>query len=297
MSVVIAKVRVFADAPWVEPFQKMVDEFHPGGARMIAVLQRTMILGILKAVRAKFFANMHHALQTTIEGKDKQPRVGKLIDANKQVAMLKSAYRSFDAAVLSGKRAKIRAAQRQVQAAQRRIIARYAEDGGGKLTEHRNLIESRLRLGVLTGQLMRGRILTVMQALTASTNLSPPTIYRNATVVGAGSERYLNMIDTPSATVALTGVRSKSRYKTLWRHLEFGSGIDAKPQPGGFVPPKTPWFYGRPGEGGPGGLKIIGTKPMSFLWTDKGAPATPAVGTVIQEAFEEAMLKFIPNLK
>lgn len=291
---VIARINVSANAPWLKPFQEMVDGFSPGGQLYAEVLKRTMVKGILQAVRAKFFATMHHAVQVSIEGKTKNERIGKLVEAKNEVSNLKLAYRALDSAILKGNQSKIRAAQQRIAKAQNKIVERYARSKGGSLTEKRNLLESNLRLGLITGQLMRQNMLRVLQLLTASTNLKLD-VYANATTLSAGAKRFLDVIETPSATVALSGERSKSRHKILWRHLEFGSGEKAKPAPD-FSPKKIPWFYGRPGDSHTGGLKVIGTNPMSFLWTPTLQPATPAAGSVIQTVFEDAMLQVIPKL-
>lgn len=293
---VIARVQLTAKAPWIDKFQKMVDDFSPGGALFVTVLQRTMVRGILSAVRKRFFEQMHHALQVSMLDKEGGERIGKLIEAKSELRRLKEAYRALDTAMLSGKQSKMKAAQARLEKAQQAVVDRYAERKGSRLTEARNARMQRMRLGVITGQLMRQRMMRVLEYLTASTYVSTPQVSGDTTAIAAGAHRFLNMIETPSATVTLTGVRSKSKFKTLWRHLEFGSGVAAKPAPDGYRPPKVAWLYGRPGESGEGGLRVLGTKPMSFLWTDALTPAIPAQGTIVQTVFEEAMGKLIPKL-
>lgn len=292
---VIARVQLTAKAPWIGPFQKMVDDFGPGGRLFTTVLQRTMVRGILSAVRKRFFEQMHHALKITVVDKNNAKRIGKLIEAQSEIRRLKEAYRALDTAMLSGRKSKMKAAQARLEKAQQAIADRYAEVKSSRLTEARNAREQNMRLGVITGQLMRQRMLRVLEYLTASTYVSTPQVSAQKTEIFSGAHRYLNMIETPSATVTLTGMRSKSKFKTLWRHLEFGSGTAAKPAPDGYKPPKQSWLYGRPGESG-GGLRVLGTEPMSFLWTDTLQPAIPATGTVVQLVFEEAMDKLMPKL-
>lgn len=107
------------------------------------------------------------------------------------------------------------------------------------------------------------RMLTdVMAASTITTN--------NSVGVYIGNLSLLNRIETPSATYALTGRPTTSKYKTFWRHVEFGTGVYRKDSPLNPVSsPKAEWWYGPRKVGNRNrGIMAKGTHPMNFL-TDK----------------------------
>lgn len=83
--------------------------------------------------------------------------------------------------------------------------------------------------------------------------------------VGMGNLAELNAIRTPSATDELTGIATTSYRATLWKHLEFGTGVfatDKSLQLPRHRLPNGGWWYGRAkGQA----LELRGSRPMKML--------------------------------
>jgi hypothetical protein len=88
--------------------------------------------------------------------------------------------------------------------------------------------------------------------------------------IDVGQLSLLNQIETPSATEALRGYPTGSRYKILWRQLEFGTGAKrsaAKDRAGGASKPAKQWWYGKREDAS---ILLKGTLPMNFLTNNEG---------------------------
>lgn len=94
-------------------------------------------------------------------------------------------------------------------------------------------------------------------------------------VVRIGNLAQLEAIEAPSITTILSGAQTRSKFRSLLRLMEFGSGVYAKPSPvlhgSRYKTAVGTWFYGpRKGQG----LHFLGQKPGNFLRTQTGLPYT-----------------------
>lgn len=94
-------------------------------------------------------------------------------------------------------------------------------------------------------------------------------------VVRIGNLAELEARKTPSITDELPKARSKTKFRSLLRLMEFGSGVYAKPSPvlhgSRYKTAVGTWFYG---AGMGKGLHFLGQKPGNFLRTQTGLPYT-----------------------
>jgi hypothetical protein len=103
----------------------------------------------------------------------------------------------------------------------------------------------------------------VMQKL-VDPKLMEATRTRTQLVMGIGNRDHLNAIKTPSYG------STKTRYKIMWRHMEFGTGLFAKPGRRVTGPTKEgdgSWWYGRArGEG----IHLAGSQAGNILRKKSG---------------------------
>lgn len=285
----VIRYRLTARAPWITPLQRFVEALQPGGSALVYVMRRVLIFGILRSVRKVFLSQQQKAFDIQVKHRG---TLSERREATHAAAVFKrklsDAYAALDKAVVSGSGARIKRAQAQL----RRVEERIERVSKADLTKDRNERESRLaalsgrlRLGTIVGAMMRQRVLEVLEYLTSPVYVDDHIVSANTTTIGTAPRELLDLKETPTASVLLTGRRSSSKYKTLWRHLEFGTGIDAVPaavqaRAAGATPTGSgrfknldgSWQYGRQGMTSSGGLTVLGTKPMNFLWTMKGKP-------------------------
>lgn len=112
--------------------------------------------------------------------------------------------------------------------------------------------------------------------------------------VGFGEMTGLTAIRTPSHTNPTT-----SPYSTMWKQLEFGTGVFAVEAggplartTGDFKEADGSWWYGRRTENGFTGLHFKGTRPGSWYRTPQGAPY-PSDTFAFMSAFYNRLLRFI----
>lgn len=314
--------KVQAKAPWLNRLIQFFDELSPDGPLLAQVMQRVMVYGILRSVRTQFLAKQSKAFRVDIKGKETlAERAMNTLTMQKNSRALETAYRGLDAAVMSGKADKVAKAHERIRRAEARVrgkmtgSARFdgAKTSVSKLTETRNARElrqaeltGRLRLGAITGAMMRQRMLMLLRLLTSPEGMSEPMVRGNTVSIGAAPRAYIDLLETPTATVLLSGQRSTSPFKVLWRHLEFGSGVYASkaqakllgetPSSGRFKKADGSWLYGRPGASGEGGLRVLGTMPMHFLWSSDGTP-NPLHHRAALVEFDKAMKAITPKLR
>lgn len=127
------------------------------------------------------------------------------------------------------------------------------------------------KLSTLAGNRFRRQMFTVLALFTDAMN-----VYAEKTAsgiaIGVGPRAALESVTTPSATKALTGRESSSRYKVMWRQLEFGTGAlrnAQKDRLNKWAVPKDEWWYGP--KNTKAGLLLKGTAPMNFLTDGSGA--------------------------
>lgn len=92
-------------------------------------------------------------------------------------------------------------------------------------------------------------------------------------VLGIGPLQRLNRIETPSATPDLTGRGTSSDLTTMWRQLEFGTGVystDPAGNPGSeFTEADGSWWFGK--EKGKG-LRLKGTPGAHAIFDANAVP-------------------------
>lgn len=315
------KLTLKAKAPWLNRLIKFVDELSPDGPLLAKVMKRVMIYGILRSVRTQFLAKQNNALRVSIESKATlMERAADTLSERRNARALETAYRGLDSAVMTGRAEKIKLAHDRIRRAENRVRGKYrgtvrydgTKTSVSKLTQARNERElrvaeltGRLRLGAITGAMMRQRMLMLLRLLTSPEGVSDPIRSEWGVSIGAAPRAYINLLETPSATVLLSGKRSSSPFKVLWRHLEFGTGVySSKHQsrllgetPGGgrFKQSDGSWLYGRPGANGDGGLRVLGAMPMHFLWNAEGVPHPLHYRAALVE-FDKAMQAITPKL-
>lgn len=138
------------------------------------------------------------------------------------------------------------------------------------------------RLSTIAGNRFRRSLIALMGLLTDS-KLVEGKLVGSTLVVGIGNKAFLNQIETPSATSALRGSATSSKYRSFWRQVEFGSGArrstmkDRVNLPTG---PAQQWWYGRRQKHS---MLLDGTAPMSFLTTNSGTMYTEDLRALAQE--------------
>lgn len=127
-----------------------------------------------------------------------------------------------------------------------------------------------------TGELSTGLFTPRMREVLAGlVTVSDPQATPDGFVLGIGPLQQLNSVRTPSHGEITKGKPTRSRYTVLWRQLEFGTGVFAKPQPRAVATrtkePDGSWWYGaQAGQG----LHLLGTRPGNFLRQASGLPYT-----------------------
>lgn len=124
-------------------------------------------------------------------------------------------------------------------------------------------------LSKLVGNEFRRRMFMVLQLLTDRHFVGVVTRDGKITV-NVGNIPLLDRIQTPSATERLTGRPTSSRFKILWRHLEFGTGLlrsTQKDRRNSVTKGLGSWWYGRILENS---LQLRGTLPMNFITNNNG---------------------------
>lgn len=275
--------RIQMKAPWIPKFVKYLDGLGPGGPIIAQVLRRVLLLGILRKIRERYLENMQRALVVSIAKREDASieRLQEAVATALDMGRLKAAAAALDKAVLAGKPKQIARAQEHFHRTEQDIQEK-ANDvlTRSSLNKKRNRVHAAMedlmgtsRIGVITGALMRRRMGTLLEYMTGAMYLSEVQRVGASSVIGGGRRSLIDLIETPSATYMLDGTRSPSNKKTLWRHLEYGTGRWKKPGAGDEGPGKYSradgsWVYGASGPDGEGGFVVGGTKPMSFLWTD-----------------------------
>lgn len=118
-----------------------------------------------------------------------------------------------------------------------------------------------------TGQ-FRPLALKVLALLTDVANLGEQA-NPDSVGLGIGNFEHLDQVRTPSATPLLTGHPTSSPMSSLWRHLEFGTGVFASANNTASQHRTTfgTWWYGpRPGFG----LQLKGSKGVHAIFDQRG---------------------------
>jgi len=144
-----------------------------------------------------------------------------------------------------------------------RLHARLNIDPGGReqMSPH--------RLSVLGGNRFRRQLVVLLHLITDA-HFVTGREENGGVMVGIGPFALLDQLETPSATMALTGHGTSSKYKSFWRHVEFGTGIyrsASKDRINLSTNPRSHWWYGRRSHRN---LQVLGVAPMNFLTDNDG---------------------------
>jgi hypothetical protein len=231
------------------------------------VLRKAVVRSIVWNIRYRFLQSMERALEMEVlqedekenlEGPRKRMRDKVLKD------QLNDAMDALNEANLHGHVDVAEAQRERIDRIGEQLKERLAMDPLGRPMQSH-------KFSTMTGNLFRASMLAVLGVLTDESFVGS---WSEGSSVGVGVGRFdfLDMIETPSASYALTGTPTTSRYKTLWRHLEFGTGEHRRAQKdhaNEAVAPPARWFFGRRRRAN---LWLKGTMPMNFLTDDAGQP-------------------------
>lgn len=226
-------------------WKERLDELLADENVLNRMLQYAAAQTILKEIRNRFVAGLPEALHVHSMSADPKPtRVGKDMQRS-----MTNALQSLSEAYAQGDKGLIDKAERRV----RRLQSAYQNALQGS---HGRNASKPSTFAKLVGEAMK--VMTLMAGSEAVTSLAPGQI-------GIGNIAQLDKIKTPTANRKGT---TRSRMTTLWRHLEFGTGIYALDKSvnaeSPFKEPKSEgaWWWGR--ERGRGVL-IAGSMPLDAL--------------------------------
>lgn len=182
---------------------------HPD---LVASLLHTVVAETLvRGVRERFLQHLPNAMEMHTLKTTAQKRVRhteEMAEMSRLYDTLQRFERAGDARGIAATRTRLTDAR-----------ARYRESL--QLNTARNPITA----SKFSSGLFRSRALEVLNELTDG-NLMRTKVAKSSLVVQVGNQQRLGQIKTPSATeFVLRRHKTTSRYQTLWRHLEFGTGV------------------------------------------------------------------------
>lgn len=214
---------------------------------LLGILKQAVAETLLTAYRERFLQNFTLMLHTERAHGSASPR------SSAEITQARDALSTAAQAL-----ADAQAHDRGFAGAEKKV--RKAEE---KLTRalDRKVSESPLSTGMF-----RPLALQVLRLVSEVATLGSG-VDQNAVHLGIGNLDLLNAIHTPSATPMLTGHDTASAMDTLWKHLEFGTGVYStlkNANPGSKHRAKDGgWWYGpHPGFG----LHLLGSQGGHFLF-------------------------------
>lgn len=187
------------------------------------LLRQAVADTLLVSWQQRFLANLPDAVNMERTYVSRSSPSGAALDQARTA--LAAAAQELTQAQLEGR--SVITAKRKVTKAEKAVVRLLEVGGSGSLS---------------TGQ-FRVRAMQVLRALSELASHAGS----DSASVGLGYLPTLEAIETPSATPQLTGHDTTSNYTTLWKHLEFGTGVYASSRT---ARSRTGWWYGpRPGFG------------------------------------------------
>jgi hypothetical protein len=224
---------------------------------MAALLRKAAAETILEAWRQRFYAALPSLLNMTLA--DAQKAAAHFPDSLKN--SLIHLHSQLERAVREGYQTESRKIQDQVKAKEDALQQALLHAQGGS-----DLATGRFReLAIAIINLMT-EVDTIGMAISS-----------DSVMLGIGPLNRLNAIETPSATPKLSGHPTSSAMTTMWRQLEFGTGIYASGDPSGnpgspFKEGDGSWWYGK--KRGMG-LHLLGTPGAHVAYDMDGVPYEP----------------------
>lgn len=292
-SKVDVSIKIKMDASDFGLLSRRLEEVTKDNAVFRAVLRRSMASTFLSAIRQRFLGNLRKALEMDVlfeNGKRASDGPRQRMNDMKSRERLSKLYASLTEAEMQGDKEKAQQLRsKSIPKAKRQLIQSLGKSASGQdIKPH--------RLSAIRGTtVMRRMALKILEEMQFVESFG---LVGDGLTLGIGNLNQLEQYETPSATSALTGQPTKSRYKVLWRHLEFGTGLYRKDawniagnrtgNPGPYGPgrwgtpdgqrqglnirsgaPRRAWFYGKDLRNG---LLLGGTEPMNFLLNRDGKP-------------------------
>jgi hypothetical protein len=258
--------------------------FEEAAARLESAVNQTAVASLLRAVvirtlvrqiRRRFLANVEKSLEMQVLSQNGQETLYSPRKRMTDLALkdkLDAALERLNEAQISGDLEAVEGASKRAQAmadALRKRLGgtqdRRGEQKPGKGSHY---------LSNMAGNQFRKRLMALLSLMTEASFVAQVPTDDGGALIGVGLMSYLDQLETPSATQAFTGRPSTSRYRSFWRHVEFGTGIRRSKAKDGANPgvgPMKTWYYSpRPKFG----LLLAGTQPMNALTTAEGGMYT-----------------------
>jgi len=233
---------------------------------MVRLVETAVVRSVVVNIRRRFLNNIEKALEMKVIKQGDRDVMFSPRERMRDVQLKRSLQRTLERlneAQLAGDADAVDKLQARAIKAQNYLQDRLQQDKRGKVMRSHGL-------STLAGNQFRRRMMAVLQLITDRDFVQGFKESGNV-VVGIGPTMFLDKIETPSATSALTGMPTRSKYKKLWRQLEFGTGLRrsaAKDRLNEVGKPRSGWEYGRPKQRL--SLFLEGTLPMNFLTTSSG---------------------------
>jgi hypothetical protein len=230
------------------------------------ILKVAVLRSVAKNVRARYLANMTKALEMQVlkeqgvERPASQQIKKRMEDVGLQGTIARTMDRLNDAQV-SGDLDRAAELRDRLTKLNERMIKQLKKSPEGKTYRSHTF-------SLKTGNVFRRQMIALLSIITDA-NFVQDWRVGNLAGVGLGPMNVVDDLTTPSATYMLTGMPTSSRYKSFWRHLEFGTGARRKTAGNPGANKEPTWHYG-PRNNENVGLLLRGTQPMNFLFNNNG---------------------------
>lgn len=250
----------------------------------LRLMEEVVIRSVVRNIRTRFLKTMERSLEMKVlkkNGKD----VSQQIKVRKRDVKLKGRMQTtleqINEAQLSGNFVRVASLRKRLAVIEDRLRTTMGKSPGGNEWKSSDL-------SLKTGNVFRRQLFKMLGLLTDSQFVSAGGI-PGGVAVGVGPIAELDKLETPSATQKLIGVPTPSRYKSFWRHLEFGTGAQRKAfnNPGRNKSPR--WWYGTNPEKS---LLLEGTSPMNFL-TNNFGKVYPEDLSALEKAFSNMLIEVL----
>lgn len=298
----MARRQIRVEVGWrIQPdrnFQNFVDRINRlanDPAVMVNLVKGVMRATVLAAYRKRFLRSTH--LMTGMEKESAGKFVRKMARVDELMAVAKE-LNTATGSTRDNLRAKYERLMQQMEGGPSMVL-----DEGATHKKEMQMDEDGTTMGIeesasgagglSTGQ-FTPRMGAILNLLVLPEYMEQGVDAQGNPFIGIGKIADLDAIMTPSHANAATG--GKSRHKIMWRQLEFGTGIYAKPQPRRgptkFKTTRGTWWYG-PSDvriGRFAGLHLRGSHPANVLRQASGLPYE-SDAMMFRQAFYEALGK------
>jgi hypothetical protein len=235
-------LRVKFDTAGLDSTLEKLDQLIANPMLIAQLLRQAVAETLLTAYRKRFLDNFEAVLSP--EHSKNNKRLAESPTAADAKVKLVNAYQELAQADSSGDAGALKLAATKIRRLNERLVKASANPGG--------------QSDLSTGQ-FREMALGLLRTLTDA-SLVTTQVEDNTISVGIGYLPALEAVETPSATPKLTGHPTASKLTSMWRQIEFGTGIYSK-LPGGAR--GVGWWYGpHPGVG----LQMLGARGVQAVF-------------------------------